>query len=170
MGSGREWGRVRGLALDRVLLLRLLPHPAASPARRDDDKRCGVVESGYLGTMRLRVFPTVEAPRQVRRQIAALSGEIDERSTSDVKTVVSELVTMSVAQGAREPIEICLALDDGKLEGALRDDGPGARALVRARDRRDDSLVLRIVDGLVEEWGASDRDRRIWFRMNVQRV
>ncbi|HEX9967351.1 MAG TPA: hypothetical protein VGB06_05350 [Solirubrobacterales bacterium] len=120
--------------------------------------------------MRLRVFPTVEAPRQVRRQIAALGGEIDERSTSDVKTVVSELVTMSVAQGARKPIEICLALDDGKLEGALRDDGPGARALVRARDRRDDSLVLRIVEGLVEEWGASDHDSRIWFRMNVQRV
>lgn len=99
-----------------------------------------------------------------------MSSEIDERSTSDVKTVVSELVTMSVEQGASRPIEICLALDDGKLEGALYDDGPGARALVRARDRRDDSLVLRIIDGLVEEWGASDRDSRIWFRMNVVRV
>lgn len=119
--------------------------------------------------MRLRVFPTVEAPRQVRREVSALAGDIDERSTSDVKTVVSELVTMSVEQGASRPIEICLALDDGKLEGALCD-GAGARALVRARDRRDDSLVLRIIDGLVEEWGASDRDSRIWFRMNVQRV
>jgi anti-sigma regulatory factor (Ser/Thr protein kinase) len=120
--------------------------------------------------MRLRVFPTVEAPRQVRRQVSAMSSDIDERSTSDVKTVLSELVTMSVAQGAREPIEINLELDDGHLEGALSDDGPGARALVRARDRRDDSLLLRIVDGLVEEWGASDRDGRIWFRMNVVRV
>ena len=120
--------------------------------------------------MRLRVFPTVEAPRQVRRQVAALAGDIDERSVSDAKTVVSELVTMSVEQGASKPIEICLELDDGKLEGAFCDDGRGARALVRARDRRDDSLVLRIVDGLVEEWGASDRDRRIWFRMTVVRV
>ncbi|HEX5762632.1 MAG TPA: ATP-binding protein [Solirubrobacterales bacterium] len=120
--------------------------------------------------MRLRVFPTVEAPRQVRREVAALRGEIDERSASDVKTVVNELVTMSVAQGACRPIEISLEIDDGKLEGALYDDGPGARALVRARNRQDDSLALRIVDGLVTEWGVSDRDSRIWFRMDVQRV
>lgn len=120
--------------------------------------------------MRLRVFPTVEAPRQARRKVSALSSDIDERSASDVKTVVSELVTMSVAQGARRPIEICLELDDGRLEGALCDDGPGARAFVKAKNRRDDSLAVRIVDGLVEEWGASDRDRRIWFRMNVERV
>jgi anti-sigma regulatory factor (Ser/Thr protein kinase) len=120
--------------------------------------------------MRLRVFPTVEAPRQVRRQVAALAGDIDERSVSDAKTVVSELVTMSVAQGARHPIEISLELDDGRLEGALCDDGPGARAVARARKRRDDSLAVRIVDGLVEDWGADDRDSRIWFRMNVQRV
>lgn len=120
--------------------------------------------------MRLRVFPTVEAPRQVRREVAALASDIDERSVSDLRTLVNELVTLSVAQGARKPIEICLALDDGKLDGALCDDGPGVRALVRARNRQDDSLVLRIVDGLVDEWGASDGDRRIWFRMNVQRV
>jgi anti-sigma regulatory factor (Ser/Thr protein kinase) len=120
--------------------------------------------------MRLRVFPTVEAPRQVRREVATLTDEIDERSASDLKTVVNELVTMSVAQGASRPIEICLELDDGRLEGALSDDGPGARALVRAMNRQDDSLVMRIVDGLVDEWGASDRDSRIWFRMSVQRV
>jgi anti-sigma regulatory factor (Ser/Thr protein kinase) len=119
--------------------------------------------------MRLRVFPTVEAPRQVRREVASLATDLDERSLSDVKTVISELVTMSVAHGASRPIEVCLDLDDGRLEGALCDDGPGARALVRARNRQDDSLVLRIVDGLVEDWGASDRDRRIWFRMKVVR-
>jgi anti-sigma regulatory factor (Ser/Thr protein kinase) len=120
--------------------------------------------------MRLRVFPTVEAPRQARRQVAALAGELDESSASDVKTVVSELVTISVAQGARSPIEVSLLLDDGRLDGALHDDGPGPRALLRARNRRDDSLVLRIVDGLVDEWGASDRDHRIWFRMSVRRL
>jgi anti-sigma regulatory factor (Ser/Thr protein kinase) len=120
--------------------------------------------------MRLRVFPTVEAPGRVRREVAELATSMDERSFSDVKTVVSELITMSVAQGASRPIEVSLELDDGRLDGALSDDGPGARAIVRARDRRDDSLAVRIVDGLVEEWGASDRESRIWFRMKVQRV
>ncbi|HYP55597.1 MAG TPA: ATP-binding protein [Solirubrobacterales bacterium] len=120
--------------------------------------------------MRLKVFPTVEASRQVRREVSDLASEVDEGSLSDIKTVLTELITMSVLHGASSPIEVCLELDDGKLEAALRDDGPGARALSRARRRRDDSLVLRIVDGLVEEWGADDRERRIWFRMKVQRV
>jgi anti-sigma regulatory factor (Ser/Thr protein kinase) len=120
--------------------------------------------------MRLRVFPTVEAPRQVRREVASLATRIDERSLSDLKTVVSELVTMSVLHGATRPLELSLDVDDGRLEGALWDDGPGARAIARARSGQDDSFVLRIIDGLVEDWGTSDRESRIWFRMNVQPI
>jgi hypothetical protein len=29
------------------------------------------------------------------------------------------------------------------------------------------ALVLRILNGLVEEWKADEREQRIWFRMNV---
>lgn len=84
--------------------------------------------------------------------------------------MVSELVTISVAHGASEPIELSLALDGGALEGVLSDDGAGPRAIDRAKRRRDDSLVLRIVDGLVEEWGTNDTLTRIWFRMAVRPI
>jgi len=80
--------------------------------------------------------------------------------------VISELVALSVANGARRPIEVCLRLADRRLEGALRDDGTGARAISRGES----SLALRIIEGLVEEWGANDGDRRIWFRMSVEPV
>jgi hypothetical protein len=117
--------------------------------------------------MKMRVFPSVEAPRKARGELASFAGCIDEGSLSDLNTVVCELVGLSVANGATEPIEVDLCLNDGELEGVLRDDGTSVRAI----DRRDSSsLVVRVVDGLVDEWRASDREKRIWFRMPVQRV
>ncbi|HET8813929.1 MAG TPA: hypothetical protein VFM51_03115 [Solirubrobacterales bacterium] len=93
-----------------------------------------------------------------------MASQVDQHSFSDVTTVVSELVGMSVANGARKPIEVSLKLDGGGLEGAIDDDGTGVRAI----SRRESALVLRILEGLVEEWGAGDSGKRIWFRMNVR--
>jgi anti-sigma regulatory factor (Ser/Thr protein kinase) len=114
--------------------------------------------------MRLRVFPTVEAPSQARRELSSLANRVDQHTLSDVTTVISELVGMSVANGARKPIEVSLHLDDSGLEGVVDDDGTGVRAI----SRRESTLVLRILEGLVEEWGANDSGKRIWFRMNVR--
>lgn len=92
-----------------------------------------------------------------------MASDIDQRSLSDVRTVVSELVAMSVANGARMPIEVSLHVEERRLEGSVHDDGTGIRAV----GRRESALVLRILDGLVEEWRAGERENRIWFRMNV---
>lgn len=116
------------------------------------------------------MFPTVEASREARRELTALAGRIDRASLADVASVVSELVAISVAHGASKLIEVVLTVEDGKLLGTLCDDGAGPRAVVRARKRRSDSLVLRIVDALVEEWGTDASESRIWFRMAVQPI
>lgn len=116
------------------------------------------------------MFPTVQAPSQARQEIASLGDQLDRESLADVTTVVSELVGLSVAHGASKPIEVLLTVNEGELEGTVRDDGPGPRAIARAKKRRDDSLVLRILDGLVEEWGTDASETRIWFRMVVQLV
>ncbi len=70
---------------------------------------------------------------------------------------------MSVANGAREPIEVSLCIKDRRIEGTVHDDGAGVRAV----GRQESPLVLQILDGLVEEWKADKREKRIWFRMNV---
>lgn len=114
--------------------------------------------------MRLRVFPTVEAPSQARRGLSSLASDLDQSSLSDVRTVISELVAMSVANGARQPIEVSLCLEEKKLEGTVHDDGTGVRAI----NRQESALVLQILEGLVDEWRADDREQRIWFRMNVR--
>jgi hypothetical protein len=115
--------------------------------------------------MRLQVIPTVEAPSQARGKLSSLAGRVDQRSLSDIMTVVSELVGVSVANGARERIEVTLRVEERSVEGAVYDDdGAGIRALGRAES----ALVLRILKGLVEEWGTNEREGRIWFRMCVQ--
>jgi anti-sigma regulatory factor (Ser/Thr protein kinase) len=113
--------------------------------------------------MRLRVFPTVEAPSKARRELSSLASSIDQHSLSDVRTVISELVAMSVANGARSPIEVSLDFDREELNGSVHDDGTGVRAVKRSES----VLTLRILEGLVEEWGANASGKRIWFRMKV---
>lgn len=116
--------------------------------------------------MRLRLFPTLEAPSEARRGIAPLAGRLDEESFGDLKTVISELVTISVANGATRPLDVSVTLAEGSIEGVLHDEGPGTRALVRARDHQDYSLVLQVIDGLVDEWGTNQGKTRVWFRIS----
>jgi anti-sigma regulatory factor (Ser/Thr protein kinase) len=123
-----------------------------------------ILEIGYWKRMRLRIFPTIEAPGQARRALSSLASQVDRHTLADLTTVVSELIGMSVANGARKSIEVSLHLDEGGLEGAVDDDGSGVRAI----GRRESTLVVRILEGLVEEWGTNDSGKRIWFRMNLQ--
>lgn len=118
--------------------------------------------------MRFSLFPTVLAPGEARRGVAPLAERIDEASLSDLRTVVSELVAISVAHGASRPIDLSIELFDAKVKGVVDDHGPGARAIVRAREMKDSSLVLRIVDALVEEWGTDADQSRVWFEMGVR--
>jgi anti-sigma regulatory factor (Ser/Thr protein kinase) len=118
--------------------------------------------------MRFWVFPTIEAPRQARQAMRPLFERVDDESRYDLTMVVSELITISVAHGASKPIDVVLTLGEGQVEGVIYDDGPGTRAITRARERRDDSLVLKIVDEMVEEWGVNRGGTRIWFRMRVR--
>ncbi len=115
--------------------------------------------------MRLRLFPTLEAPSEARRGIAPLAGGLDDESFGDLKTVISELVAISVAHGATRPLDISVTLAEGAIEGILHDEGPGTRAIVRAREHHDNSLVMQVIDGLVDEWGTNQGQTRVWFRI-----
>lgn len=129
----------------------------------DSTRACSAQKWVLDSAMRLQMLPTVEAPSQARRELSALASQIDQHSLSDIKTVVSELVGMSVANGALEPIEVSLCIEARSIEGTAHDDGTGVRAV----SRQESALVLQILDGLVEEWKADEREKRIWFRMTV---
>ena len=116
----------------------------------------------------MRLFPTLDAPSEARRGLEPLAGQLDAASFADLRTVVSELVTISVSHGATKPIDLTLTLSEGLVEGTVFDDGPGARAIVRAQELRDNSLVLQIIEALVDDWGTNPRQTRIWFRLEVE--
>lgn len=118
--------------------------------------------------MEFCLFPTVEAPGEARRRLAPLAERLDDDSLSAVKAVITELVTISVSHGASEPIDMRVELVDDHIEGIVEDHGPGTRAIVRAREHRDGSLVLRIIDGLVQEWGTDREETKVWFRLPVR--
>ncbi len=84
--------------------------------------------------------------------------------------MVNELVTIGVSEGAERPILLSFTRDRKTVEGIVYDDGPGTRAIVRARDRGEPSLVLQIIDALVDEWGTNPSQTRIWFRIGVRTV
>jgi hypothetical protein len=120
--------------------------------------------------MHLALSPTSEAPRQARRELSRLRGEIDGESLAYLRMVVSELVSLGVVNGAAGPIELSISVIDEHLDGTVEAGGVVARALERARVDEDDFLPLRIVDGLVDDWGTDPGYRRVWFQMAVQRL
>ena len=115
--------------------------------------------------MRLRLFPTVNAPGEARRALAPFDSAIDRESLSGLRTVVNELITVSVLHGASQPVDIWVELVGREIEGRVDDHGPGIRAIARARENRDDAFMLRIIDGFVDEWTVSEDG--VWFRMSA---
>jgi anti-sigma regulatory factor (Ser/Thr protein kinase) len=117
--------------------------------------------------MRLSLFPTPEAPAEARRGLAVLSDLIDPGSLAELRTVVSELVAISVSHGSSRLIDMRLTLVDGSIEAVIDDHGPAAAAITRLRQREEDPYALLIIDSLVEDWGTMLGSSAIWFRMAV---
>jgi anti-sigma regulatory factor (Ser/Thr protein kinase) len=93
----------------------------------------------------------------------ALAEDVDPDALANLRIVISELVALSVAHGASTPIDMRIDLVEDEIEGVVDDHGPGVRAIQRAQERRDDSLVLRMIDGVVEEWEVTQHGVR--FRL-----
>jgi anti-sigma regulatory factor (Ser/Thr protein kinase) len=115
----------------------------------------------------LHLTPTDRAPAEARKGVEFLSGRIGRESLGDLKTVITELIAISVVHGHGEPIDLSVTLVDEEVEGVVFDSGPGAEAIFSARESGNRSMVLRIIDSLVDEWGINPGLTRTWFRMTV---
>jgi anti-sigma regulatory factor (Ser/Thr protein kinase) len=115
----------------------------------------------------LHLTPTDRAPAEARRAVDPMSDRIDRESLDDLKTVITELIEISVAHGHGEPIDLSVTLVDEEIEAVVFDNGPGAEAIFSAREGGKNSLVLRIIDSLVDEWGINPGLTKTWFRMTV---
>jgi hypothetical protein len=118
--------------------------------------------------MRFSLFPTTEAPAEARRGLAVLADRIDSASLAEVRAVVSELVAISVSNGAAKLIDMQFDVINGSVEAVIDDHGPAARAIERARQREGSPLALLIIESLVEDWRVALGGTEIWFRMAVE--
>lgn len=120
--------------------------------------------------MDLSIEPTTAAAADARQSLLAWTDELDRRSLSNLRTVVSELVALSVVRGAAAPIDLHVELDDGEARGRLADMGHAATAVEAGGAGGEESWALRIVDDLVDDWGTDGKPEAVWFRMPVGRV
>jgi hypothetical protein len=118
----------------------------------------------------MKIDSSRRAALDARESLLAWSDEVDRSSLSDLRMVVSELVALSVVNGASPEIELELELDDGEAHGSVADSGHVVRALESVGSGEADSWAVQIVEALVEEWGISPNHDGVWFRMPVERL
>lgn len=123
-----------------------------------------------MSSLEMTIDSSRQAALNARESLLAWTDEVDRSSLSDLRMVVSELVALSVVNGASQPIDLQLELDDGEARGSVVDAGHVARAFQGAGTGETDSWALQIVDALVDEWGVSPNSEGVWFRMPVERL
>jgi anti-sigma regulatory factor (Ser/Thr protein kinase) len=116
--------------------------------------------------MQLRLQPTPESASEARKSVLAWSQFLDPVSLSDVRTVVSELVALSVKHGSAGPIDLQLELGQADVKGIVFDNV--AHAMDAAAE--EPTFALLIIDGLVDEWSTDPERRAVRFRMPIERL
>jgi len=140
----------------------LMPRPGVHRARTTEP----------VGTFRLRIAPSPQAPSEARRAVDDLVGDsVDPRFAFYLRLVASELVKNALLHGSSsEPIVVKARLDEGRVDLQVEDHG-GRLTLKRLRRRRrDGGRGLDIVDALVDAWTIESGlpGTRISVRMSTQ--
>lgn len=111
---------------------------------------------GTFGVNR-RMRADLAAPAQARDALSELP--VHERARERLALVVSELVTNSLRHAglsAGDPIELELAVEDGRVRVSVRDGGPGFDhiAVAHRADPASFGFGLKIIAAIAEDWGV----------------
>jgi anti-sigma regulatory factor (Ser/Thr protein kinase) len=103
------------------------------------------------------------ARRRLRKD---LDGLLEPERLSDLRVVVSELVTNAVIHGSGA-IRVCIELKGGSLRGEVIDEGPGFEHDVGA-DGVDPMHFrgLLFVQRFTSRWGVHHGTGHVWFEMD----
>ena len=117
--------------------------------------------------MRLVVDLTVStsAPSQARTMLDALVADLEPETLSDLRIIVSELVSNAVKYGHGSPVHVELdvsAPDRVRGRVATRGDPAGAPH-IHERPGAHGGYGLRLVDSLTTAWGVHEGSTDVWF-------
>jgi signal transduction histidine kinase len=109
------------------------------------------------------------APREARRALEELAGDIDPDLLDNARLLVTELVSNSVRHGDGDQVKVVLdvAARD-RLRCEVVDDGSGFLPLARpVGSREDGGWGLYLVETLSENWGVREGSTHVWFELTA---
>jgi two-component sensor histidine kinase len=116
--------------------------------------------------MRRLAFSITSAPdasMTARKALLPLSESLSAERFSDLKLILTELITNSVAHGPGGLIDVSVEMrTDGSVYGTVADEGQGI-SLTGFTPTPEKGLGLLIVDTLAGSWGVQPEASEIWF-------
>jgi anti-sigma regulatory factor (Ser/Thr protein kinase) len=154
-------------------------HPSPFPRferRRDHAGATGwtPVDTGgheVIGRLHLQLRPGPEAAAEGRHALDRLEGSLNEQKLSELRLLVSELLTNSVRHGleAGGRIELDVEIYANAVRAVVTDNGPGFEPDPDPAPHHDrpGGWGLCLVNSLADRWGVK-RDGRtaVWFEID----
>ena len=112
---------------------------------------------------------TPRAPFLARRALTDLDGKVEASVLSDVRLLVSELITNSVKYGGDGPVRLEVSADAARVRAEIVDQGAGFTPVKRSRDV--DTVGgwgLHLVDELTSDWGIHEGSTHVWFEIDLR--
>jgi anti-sigma regulatory factor (Ser/Thr protein kinase) len=98
-----------------------------------------------------------------------LTGDVTQDELSDVRLIMSELVTNAVVHG-EGPITLRLTVEGELIRGEVVDEGGGFEREIRERGSDEvGGRGLLLVASLAHRWGVHEGSSHIWFELDRTR-
>jgi len=128
------------------------------------------MDASFDACVDVRLPHSVRAPGLARDALAALQARLTPDRYSDLRLLVSELVSNSVIHGTPgEAVHLRVGVKDDVAQVEVEDPGTGFTVPAGPRHADDESgRGLVIVASLADRWGVtSTRPTRVWFQMGL---
>jgi anti-sigma regulatory factor (Ser/Thr protein kinase) len=122
--------------------------------------------SGQTVELRLTLQPVPRASADARRGLAVFAESLPAETYSDLRLVVTELITNGVKYGPGRAIKVAVALDaNGLVCGDVDDGGTGEVRMRVCPEPEGGGLGLVIVNALTSSWGVEPGSSQVWFEL-----
>jgi anti-sigma regulatory factor (Ser/Thr protein kinase) len=110
----------------------------------------------------------LRAPAAARRAVERLAPGLDPEVVSDVKLLVSELITNSVKYGDNGDVRLVVeASSPTTIRVEVIDQGSGFVPVARDRPATEaGGWGLHLVETLTDRWGVYDGSTHVWFEID----
>jgi hypothetical protein len=104
-------------------------------------------------------------PAEARSALTEAADWLSAPTLGDLRSVVTEFVTLCRAHEAWKAIPVKVDLRDSEVEGIV--ECPEAAKFLGGEKDGKESFAVRIIAALTSEWGTDPRRGFIWFKMPV---